>query len=319
MSECPTPALLVLLSGILFCPTQPVSAANFWLSTSNDVTLGSQPPIGFMDIPQIECGTDVIGSFYVWAKPDQGKTLLNWSLNVVSSNPGVLRLLSADVSAFNPILNTQTSARRWEYTGEPNFSLEMSGVESLERVMGFSFRLEPTNNGVGIGAGLTDPFAANDSWLIAEIDYITSNNEGSAEVFLQIGEAGINHLDEESADTNVVLGALSDEPIDAGSLDERQHNSETPELVVTVSDIMENSGDFDSDGDIDGRDFLRWQRGQSPNPLSTSDLATWQANYGVASSLAKTQAVPEPTSGLLVWSAVALGIGTMRPRTIQCS
>jgi hypothetical protein len=57
-------------------------------------------------------------------------------------------------------------------------------------------------------------------------------------------------------------------------------------------------GDFDGDGDVDGRDLLRWQRGQSPNPLSASDLAAWKANYG-AGSLAAVAAVPEPGTWML--------------------
>jgi hypothetical protein len=47
-------------------------------------------------------------------------------------------------------------------------------------------------------------------------------------------------------------------------------------------------GDFDLDGDVDGRDFLTWQR----NP-SVGDLEDWQTNYG-ASSLSASIAVPEP-------------------------
>ena len=54
-------------------------------------------------------------------------------------------------------------------------------------------------------------------------------------------------------------------------------------------------GDFDGDGDVDGRDFLRWQRGGSPNPLSAGDLAAWRANYG-AGPLAAVAAVPEPAT-----------------------
>jgi hypothetical protein len=40
------------------------------------------------------------------------------------------------------------------------------------------------------------------------------------------------------------------------------------------------SGDFDNDNDVDGRDFLVWQRGGSPNSLSPGDLALWQQGYG---------------------------------------
>jgi hypothetical protein len=39
-------------------------------------------------------------------------------------------------------------------------------------------------------------------------------------------------------------------------------------------------GDFDLDGDVDGRDFLMWQRGDSPMQLSASDLNDWQEHYG---------------------------------------
>jgi hypothetical protein len=60
------------------------------------------------------------------------------------------------------------------------------------------------------------------------------------------------------------------------------------------------AGDFDFDGDVDGRDFLIWQRGGSPSPLSPTDLADWQANYGSGSFVAANVAVPEPSSLLLV-------------------
>jgi hypothetical protein len=58
-------------------------------------------------------------------------------------------------------------------------------------------------------------------------------------------------------------------------------------------------GDFDADGDVDGRDFLAWQR----NP-SVGDLADWQNNYGVG-ELASGAAIPEPASlALLISSAL---------------
>jgi hypothetical protein len=53
-------------------------------------------------------------------------------------------------------------------------------------------------------------------------------------------------------------------------------------------------GDFDGDGDVDGRDFLEWQRGNSPDPLSSADLAAWQENYGNTGGVAAVSAVPEP-------------------------
>jgi hypothetical protein len=51
-------------------------------------------------------------------------------------------------------------------------------------------------------------------------------------------------------------------------------------------------GDFDLDGDVDGRDFLLWQR----NP-SVGNLADWQTNYGSnGGPLSASTAVPEPST-----------------------
>ena len=67
-------------------------------------------------------------------------------------------------------------------------------------------------------------------------------------------------------------------------------------------------GDYDLDNDVDGLDFLKWQRGESLNLNSASDLADWKANYG--SRLAPlTAIVPEPSSLILflwVWIAAFL-------------
>ena len=58
-------------------------------------------------------------------------------------------------------------------------------------------------------------------------------------------------------------------------------------------------GDFDDDGDVDGGDFLAWQRGESPNPLTSDDFIEWQNNFGAPGTLAAVATVPEATSLLL--------------------
>jgi hypothetical protein len=70
-------------------------------------------------------------------------------------------------------------------------------------------------------------------------------------------------------------------------------------------------GDFDHDGDVDGRDFLIWQRGGSPAPLSSADLATWKSNYGYG-ALAAVNSVPEPSSALIAWGMIVLGLNSQR-------
>ncbi|WP_197530439.1 sulfatase family protein [Bythopirellula polymerisocia] len=65
-----------------------------------------------------------------------------------------------------------------------------------------------------------------------------------------------------------------------------------------IRDIL--PGDFDEDGDVDGHDFLVWQRVNSFNPLSSQNLALWKANYGTATLASSLLVVPEPTVGGLL-------------------
>ncbi|QEG37245.1 beta strand repeat-containing protein [Bythopirellula goksoeyrii] len=78
---------------------------------------------------------------------------------------------------------------------------------------------------------------------------------------------------------------------------------------VVVELVSALPGDFDFDGDIDGYDFIIWQRGDSPNPLSPSDLAAWHASYGTSLVVAST-AVPEPST----WIVLLMGTSTLQLR-----
>lgn len=73
-------------------------------------------------------------------------------------------------------------------------------------------------------------------------------------------------------------------------------------LVEATFDVQSLIGDFDGDGDVDGRDFLAWQRGSSPTPLSSSDLTDWQGNYGAVAPM-----VAEEVSSLVVSEATTAG------------
>lgn len=85
-------------------------------------------------------------------------------------------------------------------------------------------------------------------------------------------------------------------------------------VLLELVDIPTGTpGDFDGDGDVDGIDFLEWQRGNSPNPLSSGDLADWQSNYG-AGAVATLAAVPEPV-GLTLMLLGGLVLGLRRSPT----
>ncbi len=56
------------------------------------------------------------------------------------------------------------------------------------------------------------------------------------------------------------------------------------EFDMWVLDLKPIDGDFDGDSDVDGADFLLWQRGGSPNGATAGDLALWEANFGVSAT-----------------------------------
>lgn len=59
------------------------------------------------------------------------------------------------------------------------------------------------------------------------------------------------------------------------------------QLVANVSTI---AGDFDGDGDVDGADFLKWQR-----EPGVGNLADWKTNFGDGGAAPVGAAIPEPT------------------------
>jgi hypothetical protein len=89
------------------------------------------------------------------------------------------------------------------------------------------------------------------------------------------------------------------------------------------------SADFDSDLDVDGGDFLIWQRGlgsgaehelgdaNGDGVVDAIDLAAWNVQFGTSASVAAAGAVPEPIA-LITCISASLGLffltGTRRRR-----
>jgi hypothetical protein len=84
--------------------------------------------------------------------------------------------------------------------------------------------------------------------------------------------------------------------------------------VVLSNYLTASPGDFDIDGSVDGADFLKWQRGETPTPLSATDLAAWKTSFGVSpSESVNSIGVPEPkTAMLLLVAAFAFGVRAAR-------
>ena len=85
-----------------------------------------------------------------------------------------------------------------------------------------------------------------------------------------------------------------------GYVQESDESNNTTRILVDLT--IPTTGDNDQDGDVDGRDFLMWQAGESPNGTSAEDLADWETYYGATypSPLSANAAVPETVSTTLV-------------------
>jgi hypothetical protein len=85
------------------------------------------------------------------------------------------------------------------------------------------------------------------------------------------------------------------------------------------------AANFDTDGDVDGADFLRWQRSfgtmggalkaqgdaNVDGNVDAQDLAIWQTEYGTTPPLSAVNTVPEPATIILILLA-ALGVLGLR-------
>ncbi len=313
-------AILVLAIFTLTC--SPALGANIWLSSNGNIGTGSTPPTTVGAIPTITHQPSAMqGTFYIWARPTATKTLENWSLKLVSSNPSVVTFNTAAIEAYNPCLGNCSGEDivRWEFTDPTPSAPSIAVSKSLEGLNVFGV----DRSGVGIGPAsdgipspgpdqYDDPFydPATNAWLLASVNYTLHGLLGQSSIHLQIGDIGMNHAGDinGSADTNVVFGLTTDPARNAHT--QRNLSSATAEMLINVSNTP--PGDFDGDNDADGRDFLVWQRGGSPAPFSSTDLAAWRNAY--SGSVEALNSIPEPCTAVLL-SLLALMMNT-RPARI---
>jgi hypothetical protein len=95
--------------------------------------------------------------------------------------------------------------------------------------------------------------------------------------------------------------------------------------VFSATPPPTNNADFDDDGDVDGRDFLIWQRGLGQTGLAVgnkstgdangdgtvdgADLAAWRTHYNATPGAAALGAVPEPAALSLAGIALLAALG----------
>lgn len=107
--------------------------------------------------------------------------------------------------------------------------------------------------------------------------------------------------------------------------------SSTPpqlEITYTTAVVTTEDANFDNDSDVDGHDFLIWQRNvgvttsatneigdaNSDDAVNSADLEIWKGDFGPTAVSAAAGAVPEPASAALAGAIVAALAGLARRR-----
>ncbi|HEX6961087.1 MAG TPA: PEP-CTERM sorting domain-containing protein, partial [Lacipirellula sp.] len=87
-----------------------------------------------------------------------------------------------------------------------------------------------------------------------------------------------------------------------------------------------NDADFDADGDVDGADFLTWQRNlgaagalaqgdaDGNGTIELADLDVWKQQFSAGAAVPALAAIPEPTTVALSALAILAGLAASRRR-----
>jgi hypothetical protein len=99
-------------------------------------------------------------------------------------------------------------------------------------------------------------------------------------------------------------------------------------LVSNSLPAASSTADFDGDGDVDGADFLVWQRGAGAGTtklegdangdqvVDAADLTIWRAEFGYPNQAA-SQPTPEPSSAAMLAAASIAALGAARQRNLS--
>ncbi|MCA9258445.1 MAG: LamG domain-containing protein [Planctomycetales bacterium] len=143
-------------------------------------------------------------------------------------------------------------------------------------------------HGPGPGQAWEEADLSNANW-ISEL-YLTGASDVSSDQPLALGRAYNPEVLGRGTDGDLTFQYA----VQGGSL-------ATGEVVYVSSPV---AGDFNGDGQVDGVDFLLWQR-QFGESLDAQDYAAWEAAFGEPSGQASSTAVPEPSAWLLALAIVA--------------
>ena len=141
-------------------------------------------------------------------------------------------------------------------------------------------------------------------------------------------ELGPNQFPNGNGTGSVKFGAITGNSVVVYAM---STNNGIQAFTLTLDAATADDADFNSDGIVDGSDFLIWQRGfglsaQPDNStgdadgdgnVNDADLTVWEGQFGTAPAAASVGAVPEP--GTIALAAVGLACTALRRRMVLAS
>lgn len=195
-----------------------------------------------------------------------------------------------------------------------NYQIQVIGGADDEDVIGNPMTIDPsfdpTNTGKSVGAIAT----------------LTDNDGNAVE---NLGAA----LDLDNDNVGHVTTAIGTFTADGASqtlhyILQRGRNVGFSGLILTEEALFVDSADFDGDNDIDGVDFMIWQRGvgigttqpegdaNHNGSVDAADLGIWESQYGGLAPLSSISSIPEPSTAMISGACLLIYLvgGMLRKR-----
>ncbi len=177
------------------------------------------------------------GSLGIWVMPSSGQNLHGIDLNLRVVEDGGNAIDITDATVLNPTITGAGGTKRWFDDGSiSGVNVESNSSDLVTGMIGVTTTgTSTTGEGTGLDEanGADDPLfdAGSGAYLFAIVDYDIINPGDTADLFLQISDAGI--ADTVGSVTAVVFGS-ADSPLDASHLADRNIDSDTADATAAV-------------------------------------------------------------------------------------
>jgi|GEM_PF-4644314 len=237
----------VALTILLVCSCgETYGQTHFWLSANN--ASGGVTPVA----PEIEAALGQPTTISLWARPTA--TLENFSLNIVSTSETVLQFDSVEVEnavgdgsdRFEFVFDTLNGLVVEEgFCTHDALDFDTKPTRAIWDIRGFTFDSANASGLAGEAMGTQ----------LATIT-LTGLELGTTNLYLQIGEIGVNEVGSTTLETNVSFGG--DEALLNAGLNRCVNSAAsdaTISVVETLSLVETLLGDFNDDGLVDAADI----------------------------------------------------------------